>query len=676
MFDREGRLLGLALRTSPQADNVSGYRGPTDCLVALDPSGKKVTGVQLRRSFDTESYVDQVRRAKPFLDQFVGRSVEDLASFHYPRERVEGVSGATMTARAAAEGIRRRMAAELKAAPRKSWRLQARDLGLATVILAALVLAFTPIRGKGWVRLAWQVVLVGYVGLVNHDLLSLALLGGWTVHGWAVKASPSLLLLAGVALGVPWVTRRQVYCHQICAHGAAQQLLGAAGSKLFRRGTPLGKRSGRSIKWRKTAARLELLPGLLLALALATLLLGWNFSLAKLEAFDAWVWTAASGAAITIAVVGLVASLFVPQAYCRYGCPTGALLRFLRSAGSADRWGARDSIALLFVAASGLMVLAARAWPSRPAEVPPLEMHGRTMGTTWSVKIRDEVADPPAVEKLVVREFEWAESITSNWRPNTDLSEFNRTLTTNAFPVPWPVVTLARWGAEISAASGGAYDLTVGPLVRLWGFGPNPRPSPPPSEAELTAVRPAVGWQKLEILDGMIRKKHPSLQVDLSSIAKGWGIDQVVQVLERRGYTNVLVEAGGELRARGHWKVAIQHPARTTVLADEALASSGVYRQNFKVDGHQYSHLIDPITGRPISHHTVSVSVRHPDCAHADAWATAFNVLGVEKGMPLAERLHLAVQFVIALPSRQLEVRQSSAWTERAGELSRDPSLK
>src|SRR5437016_11481092 len=285
------------------------------------------------------------------------------------------------------------------------------------------------------------------------------------------------------------------------------------------------------------------------------------------------------------------------------------------------------------------------------------------MGTTWSVKIRDEIADLAVLEKTIAGEFEWAESLTSHWRTNTDLSEFNHSATTNAMPVPWPVLTLARWSAEISRATDGVFDITVGPLVRLWGFGPGPRRSEPPTDSEIAALLPAVGWQKLDVLDGMLRKHHPALEVDLSSIAVGWAVDQVAQLLERRGYTNFLVEAGGELRARGRWTIAIEHPTRTCTLIDESIGTSGTYRRNFRSGGREYSHLIDPHMGRPIAHRTVSVSVRQTDCAHADAWGAALNVLGVEIGLPLAERLSLAAQFVVEQADGKLEVQQTSAWT-------------
>jgi thiamine biosynthesis lipoprotein ApbE/Na+-translocating ferredoxin:NAD+ oxidoreductase RnfG subunit len=654
VFDATGRLLGFAVRTSPQADNVSGYRGPTECLVALAPDGRTVTGLRLRKSYDTDSYVDQIRRAEPFLKTFVGRSIEQLEALEAPtKEKVEGISGATLTARGAAEGVKRRFAADLQAqAQSVNWRPKPRDWALAGVIAGALVMSFTHLRGHRGARVVWQLFLVGYVGLVNHDLLSLALLGGWVINGLALKAAPGLVLLAAAALLVPWSTRRQLYCHQICPHGAAQQLLG----QIFRR---------RRTPPPKLARALEFVPGILLGFALLALLLGVPLNLANLEPFDAWVWRTAGVVTLVIAGVGLAASLFIPQAYCRFGCPTGALLNFVRATGSADHWGRRDWTALGFAAAGLIAVAGVRAWPRSEASPEPLMLTGRMMGTTWSVKIHDEVPDPAIIEKAIADEFEWAENLTSHWRTNTDLSIFNRTATTNAMPVPWPVLTLSRWAAEISRATDGAYDITVGPLVRLWGFGPGPRRTEPPTDAEINAVLPAVSWQKLEVLDGLMRKQHPALELDFSSIAVGWAIDQVVANLDRRGYTNFLVEAGGELRARGQWTIAIEHPTRTCILTNESIGTSGTYRRNFQAGGRQYSHLIDPRTGRPITHRTVSVSVRHADCAHADAWAAALNVMGVETGLSLAERLNLAAQFVVERPDGKLEVQPSAAWKAR-----------
>ena len=643
-------LLGYALRTSPQADNVGGYRGPTEALVALAPDGSTVTAVRVRSSYDTTSYVDQIRSDERFLKLLRNRTLEQLATLDVKKEKIEGVSGATQTSFAIAEGLKRRAAAELKSRERTApWRPKPRDYGIAVVIAGALVMSLTSLRGYRWLRLAWQCLLIGYVGLINADLLSLALFGGWAAGGAALKSAPGLVLLAAAAFLVPLASRRQLYCHHICPHGAAQQLMGRLTKRRWM--PPL-----------KAARCFELLPPALLGFALAVVLIGWRFDLADIEAFDAWVWRAAGAATLTIAAVGLVASAFVPQAYCRFGCPTGALLNFLRSTGSADHWGRRDWAALAFLATSLIIVAVVRATPRRAIIPEPATFTGRTMGTTWMVKIRDEVADPAAIQIAIAEKFEWCEKMTSHWRTNTDLAQFNFSPETNAIFVPWPVVTLARRSQEISRATDGAFDITVGPLVQLWGFGPPPRRTNAPTEAEIAAVLPAIGWEKLELLNGAVRKQHPELRIDFSAIAPGWAIDQITELLDLRGFTNFLVESGGELRARGSWRVAIEHPARVVTLSDESLGTSGTYRQNYKSSGREYSHLIDPRTGHPITHNTVSVSVLHTNCGQADAWGAALNVLGADAGLPLAERLGLAAQFVVEKNGGALELRASSVW--------------
>jgi thiamine biosynthesis lipoprotein ApbE/transcriptional regulator of nitric oxide reductase len=650
VLDARGQLLGYAIRTSPQADNVSGYRGPTEALAGLAADGRTITGVRLRKSFDTQSYVDQVRDDEFYLARFKGRTIDEMATLDFKKEKIEGVSGATQTSYAVAEGLKRRAAAELRAkASTAAWRPNAQDIGLAAVVAISLLIAFTSLRGRRPVRLVWQCVLIGYVGLASGQFISLALLGGWTTHGVALKAAPGLALLGAAAFLVPWFARRQVYCHHICPHGAAQQLLGGL---LRRRWMPPAP----FVKW------LERLPTVLLGAGLVAVLLGWSLNLASVEPFDAWVWRAAGIATLVIAIVGLFASLFIPQAYCRFGCPTGALLNFARSTGSADHWGRRDWAGLAFLSVALLAVVSTRATSNVNTRTDVTAFSGRTMGTTWTVKIRGPIDEPPAVEKAIADQFEWAEQMTSHWRSNTDITIFNHSDSTEPIGVPWPVATLARWSAQISEASAGAFDITVGPLVWLWGFGPAPQRSDPPSDAEIDAVKSAVGWRKLEILDGQLRKQNPKLAIDLSAIAPGWANDQIASLLERRGFTNFLVESGGELRARGSWTIAIEHPTRSCTLSNAAVGTSGTYRQNWKSGGKQYSHLIDPRTGRPIAHNTVSVSVIHPDCAHADAWAAALNVLGVETGLPLANKLSLAAQFVIEKQNGGLEVQSSDAW--------------
>lgn len=291
------------------------------------------------------------------------------------------------------------------------------------------------------------------------------------------------------------------------------------------------------------------------------------------------------------------------------------------------------------------------------------------MGTTWSVKARPVAADAAGVQLAISNELEWVESMISHWRPDTAVSRFNALRDTNAMAVPWPVLTLARWAQEVGRETGGALDVTVGPMVNRWGFGPPPRPATPPDDAEVDALRARVGWHLLELGEGVLRKREPRVELDYSCVAEGWAIDHLARVLRRRGLTNVLIEVGGEMRALGRWPIAIEHPTRAWVLQDEAIATSGTYRQHRVAGGREVSHLIDPRTGRPVAHRTVSVSVRHAEAMRADLWATALNVLGVEAGRPVAERLRLAAQFVVdeGGNGERLRVVETSAWGVAAG---------
>lgn len=674
VLDASGRTLGFALRTSPQADNVPGYRGPTDSLIVLGPDGQTVTALRVRRSYDTLSYVDQVWRSEAFLTLFEGRSISQIASMELPKFPVDGVSGATLTARGVAEGVKLRALAETQARPAEaSWRPSVRDWGLLAVILGAVAMAFTPLRGFRWTRLAWQAVLIGYVGLANHDFVSMALVGGWAANGLPFKRAPALVLLAAAALLVPWLTRRQIYCHQLCPHGAAQQWLGGIGARVRGYLRLRKRRTAHGTKAHRVAAALQMVPVILLAAALLIVLIGREGFLTSLEPFDAWAWRATGVATVVIAAVGLVAALWVPQAYCRYGCPTGALLRYVRSSGSADVWGRRDTVAVGLLALGLLTVAWTRAFPPREPERPPFECQGKFLTGAWSVRIKEEIADPPALETAVTRQFEWAESMTSHWLTNSGIWEFNHTPSTSPIFVPWPVITLTRMASEISRETAGAYDVTVGPLARLWGLGNASGPRPVLSREALDAARLASGLQELEIGDGALTKQHSELELDLSSLASGWAIDQVWQVVERRGYTNALIAANGVLRAAGPWSAALE-PRGQCALTNEAFATvkaQGAIQKQTRATGAAASAptslLLDARTGRPVGHRTLSVSLVHTNAARAQAWATALATLGAEEGLPLADRLNLAARFVVQGAGRQLVVTESAEWRKRSG---------
>lgn len=345
VLDARGRLIGQAVRTSPLTDTLVGYKGPTDTLMLLDARGDVLRRMALRRSYDTKRYVAYVTGDEYFLNLFNGMALEQLAGLDFAAAKVEGVSGATKTSWAVAEGLKRRAGQLLEQRPagwlrQIRWRWQ--DWGHAAVIASALLMAWTRLRGLPWLRHAHHALLVVYAGFIAGELLSQGLLAGWAGHGTPWRSAPGLVLLAVVALLAPVLTGRQLYCHHICPHGALQQLL--------------ARRLPR--QWRVPAALdrwLTRLPMLLLAFLAIAVVAGWPVDLNAVEPFDAYVLRVAGWASLAIAAAGLAAALFTPLAYCRYGCPTGALFKILRFTGDADRLGARDWLAAALLA--GLLLV-------------------------------------------------------------------------------------------------------------------------------------------------------------------------------------------------------------------------------------------------------------------------------------------------------------------------------
>lgn len=301
----------------------------------------------------------------------------------------------------------------------------------------------------------------------------------------------------------------------------------------------------------------------------------------------------------------------------------------------------------------------------RPAPpVAELHMSGRTMGTTYSVKYRP-TQDTPSLQALQIEVDALLAEINhtmSTYDPESELSHFNQLRTTDWVSASAPLRDVLKAALEIGAQSEGAFDVTVGPLVNLWGFGPEVHPDRIPLETDIAAARARSGLDKITLSETQpgIRKNRPDVFLDLSGIAKGYGVDRVAELMTAHGIEHFMVEIGGEIRVRGFkeqdtpWRIAIEKPLSGersvhTILAlsDIALATSGNYRNFFEIAGRRYSHTIDPTTGWPVDNHLVSVTVLAETSMRADAWATAFQVLGPERGMAIAERLNLPVLFVI-----------------------------
>lgn len=288
-----------------------------------------------------------------------------------------------------------------------------------------------------------------------------------------------------------------------------------------------------------------------------------------------------------------------------------------------------------------------------------LVISGPTMGTSFTVKVVGEQLDAGKLRSQIEEELQKINGLMSTYDENSELSKFNRFPVLRPFPVSQEVLEVLKLSSEIFEHSGGAFDVTVGPLVNLWGFGPEPSRDVVPRDEEIEAARQRTGFGLLQIADGRLLKTR-NIYVDLSAIAKGYAVDQLALILQKQGVANYLIEIGGELRASGQnaqgdpWIIAVEVPDelsrsmfRTLELRDMSMATSGDYRNYFEVDGARYSHTIDPRTGRPITHNVASVTVLSQSAAMADGYATAINVLGVEQGLALAQAQNLAVLVII-----------------------------
>lgn len=335
----DGAKLGYVLQTAPVSDSIIGYRGGTNTLVALD-AALHVVGVQIRTSEDTVEHVGDIKKDRSFLKTWNGRSWDEVAGRTPQEEGIEGVSGASMTSLAIADGIVRRLRAADKAAKAvpAPFHVGVRDIGLALVVIAGIVIAFIGTHRRPWLRRGFQVLVIGYVGFINADLIAQTLVVGWAQNGVPWRTAPGLVLMLAAALIVPWSTGKPLYCQHLCPHGHAQELLARIAPKRWRITLP-----------KNLAAGLRWLPLLTLAMILGVVMLVLPADLAAFEPFDAYAIRTAGWATIAIALGGLVAACFVPMAYCHYGCPTGALLNFIRSHGPADRFGRREIGALILV---------------------------------------------------------------------------------------------------------------------------------------------------------------------------------------------------------------------------------------------------------------------------------------------------------------------------------------
>lgn len=309
--------------------------------------------------------------------------------------------------------------------------------------------------------------------------------------------------------------------------------------------------------------------------------------------------------------------------------------------------------ALFLLLLIGLMV--GGSWRANRIENPLFR--GETMGTTYSIRLVGVLSKKEA-NRLAERMDELLIEINqqmSTWLDDSEISAFNKHNSTEPFQVSEGFASVTKSALQLAAATGGAFDPTVQPLLNLWGFGSESREGQPPSPAIIEETRQQTGWQKITVgADNELRKDVSGLQLALGAIAKGYAVDRLGQLLREETFDEWFIEVGGEVLVSGEnvdrvaWKIGIQSPDasffETTLhgivqATNGAVATSGSYRNFVEVDGRRYAHIIDPRSGQAVYSDLVSVSVLAPSCLEADGWATALYVMDVESGLEKVNQL-------------------------------------
>ncbi|OEY67122.1 FAD:protein FMN transferase [Marinobacter sp. X15-166B] len=310
------------------------------------------------------------------------------------------------------------------------------------------------------------------------------------------------------------------------------------------------------------------------------------------------------------------------------------------------------------------LVIAALAGCSFEPEQQIWEISGPVFGTSYHVKVvlPEDTDQLAALAEGIDAALARVDASMSTWRPDSELSRFNNAADQSQwFAISTPLYEVLSASLQLSEFSGGSFDITVGPVVNLWGFGPEATPETVPEPALLAERMAQTGYRHIELRADppAVRTSVPQY-LDLSAIAKGYGTDAVARYLTDAGIESFLVEVGGEISARGRkpggdaWRLAIEEPVsdarrinRIVALDGQAMATSGDYRNYYESEGKRYSHTIDPSTGKPVSHTLASVTVIAESAMLADGYATAFTVLGYEQSRALATRENMAVYFIV-----------------------------
>ncbi|MDR2755654.1 MAG: FAD:protein FMN transferase [Planctomycetaceae bacterium] len=356
-----------------------------------------------------------------------------------------------------------------------------------------------------------------------------------------------------------------------------------------------------------------------------------------------------------------------------------------------------------------VILLVAGIWyyySQKPRFLTAQEIRGMTMGTDYSVKVADFVKGTKHdvwknIETQIQQRIEGIDRAMSTYRTDSEVSRFNNSDSADWFEVSKDTAEVVNTALEISQLTEGAFDITVSPLVDLWGFGVKQQLDLTVKDLEekTNQIKSKIGYDKLEVRlqPPALKKSIPELRIDLSAIAKGYAVDCVAILLEENGFTNFIVEIGGEVCCRGRkgiaanykatshdWIIGIEKPfivssdgisglQRKLSIGDRALATSGDYQNYREINGVRYSHFIDPRTGFPTEYLVAgepkpverlgSVSVLTKRCVYADAWATALFVLGEHKGLELAEKHGIAVLFLFRTEQNDQPIREAASTT-------------
>jgi thiamine biosynthesis lipoprotein len=293
-----------------------------------------------------------------------------------------------------------------------------------------------------------------------------------------------------------------------------------------------------------------------------------------------------------------------------------------------------------------------------------LVLEGKTMGTFWRVSLAGvDAAKQSGLRTQIQAQLDGDDRLLSTYKADSALSRFNQSRSTEPYPVTEAMSDIVTESLRIGAKTSGAMDITVGPLVNLWGFGPDKQPVKTPTQAQIDAAKALTGLQHLTVINKAgqqwLQKDLPGLYVDLSTIGEGFAADHLARLMEQNGISRYLVSVGGAVVTRGTnadgkaWRVAIQKPTdrenavqAIVDLNGHGISTSGSYRNYYELEGKRLSHVIDPVTGAPIQHKLVSATVIATTAMEADGWDTGLMVLGMEKAKEVAQKEGLAVYLI------------------------------